>query len=71
MTLATREKSRSRHEALDAPHARRGRGLTAEGRGEPHEVDGTQRDERDHHLRHELEARQIDCFSEMGVQDVE
>ena len=61
----------ARHEALDAPHARRGGGLPAEGRGEPHEVDGAQRDERDYHLRHELEARQIDCFSEMGVQDVE
>ena len=61
----------ARHESLYAAHARRGGGLPAEGRGEPHEVDGAQRDERDYHLRHELEARQIDCFSEMGVQDVE
>lgn len=61
----------ARHEALDAPHTRRGGGLPAEGRGEPHEVDGAQRDERNYHLCHELETRQIDCFSEMGVQDVE
>ena len=53
------------------PHARRGGGLPAEGRGEPREVDGAQRDERDNHLCHGLEARQIDRFSEMGVQDVE
>ena len=55
------------HEAVDLL----GGDLPAEGRGEPHEVDGAHRDERDCHLRHELEARQIDCFSEVDVQDVE
>lgn len=40
----------ARHEALDAPHARQGIGLPAEGSRKPGEVDGAQYDDGLYHL---------------------
>ena len=59
------------YEALYAPHTRQRFGLAAEGRGELGEFDGAYRDKCIHLQRKKLYERLVDCFSEVGLQDVE
>lgn len=61
----------TRHEAQDSQHTQLGGGIPSEGHLGSQEADDAQHEESNYHLSNEHNARQIDCFSEMGVQDDE